>query len=354
MKTSILMTLALTVLAQTAMANPTCKFLIDPLLPSPYIGEGLNYFNISGHEQLYRAHREVDRKFINETIFVIPHNDGEAAWAHEILKAVHAPLVFKSNQPWGAKLENDIDAIMNLASGLNNPKARRAKNIVVFEMPGTASEAQLRALGKNVIIIDHHKYDGLDRSNPISSLEQLMTLIRWPVSKLDHAIAVNDRSFVPGLKEMGLTNDEIRMIRRFDQIAQGKNPVDVEANIIGAQKIAGSLPKRNGVYILDYRDGKLDIDSNAISVELSILHNRANIFEITSNKIGFSGDAALATQLFNIDYTTYGYAKENIIKYTAGNNSLFGFKPKAPAAGSTERISASTLDAVQKILFGDK
>ena len=90
--------------------------------------------------------------------------------------------------------------------------------MVETRAPHIATEEKLREKGLNVIIVDHHYYNEIDRRQDLSSLEQIMELVNWPANQVDMAIAVNDRSYIPGLKEMGLSEEEIRKVRKFDLI----------------------------------------------------------------------------------------------------------------------------------------
>jgi hypothetical protein len=66
--------------------------MIDFKIPSAQISEG-------------RA--RVNKVYLNETLFVVPRNDGEAIRAVEILEALDAPHLRVSKQAWGATLERE-------------------------------------------------------------------------------------------------------------------------------------------------------------------------------------------------------------------------------------------------------
>lgn len=74
-----------------------------------------------------------------------------------------------SAQPHGARLEREPHVLERLKEV--NPVARR---VVIVEIPGPETEAMLEAAGYEVAIIDHHRYDQLDRMQDRSSLEQFL------------------------------------------------------------------------------------------------------------------------------------------------------------------------------------
>ena len=298
-------------------------------------------FNIPP-EQIAAAKGRVDRALLNETLFVIPNNDGEARRAAEILRAAGASHLQISGQEWGATLDKEP---------LDPQKLSHVKRVVVFEIPGAETEVKLKRQGLEVIPIDHHAYKGLDRRRPESSLEQLMALIHWPMSRTDEALAINDRGYIPGLKKMGLSEDQIRQIRKYDLIAQGRSEHDVDTAIRQAHDLIPSLPRRKGVYILD----RVNADEAILKQELAIQSKDGLVstFEIRPDKVGFSGNPAIVQALLKTKFEELGYEPGSFAQYGGGDpqaSMFFGFKPTKPPKGESELIPRRVLEKIENMM----
>lgn len=104
----------------------------------------------------------------SHSALICPQNDPESLTIINIAKSFSIPTIV-SNQPHGAKLDKEIDLIKKIKS-LNT----RPDEIVIVEIPGPEMETELSELGFKVIIIDHHRYPGLNRMQDESSLEQFL------------------------------------------------------------------------------------------------------------------------------------------------------------------------------------
>lgn len=138
----------------------------------------------------------------NRTLVIAPQNDPESVLICELCHAFGIPLL-ASAQPHGATLVVEPDLVARIKEA--SPQANR---LVIIEIPGPAEEELLRSQGYEVVIIDHHRYDGIDRMNTQSSLEQFLVLFgigdddlaRTGFSPvLVRGVGVIDRSFVWGL-----------------------------------------------------------------------------------------------------------------------------------------------------------
>ena len=169
-----------------------------------------------------RSQSSIDVDYVNETLFIVPRNDGEALRANQILSSIAAPHHHVSRQKWGASIDDEWQRL--------DPKTlKNIKRVLIFEMPGRredksgelATEKRFRDMGIGVDIVDHHHYGWIDRYRETSSLEQLCAKIGWEMDERDLAIAINDRSHVQGLKKLGYSALQIRDVRRYDMMAQG-------------------------------------------------------------------------------------------------------------------------------------
>ena len=272
----------------------------------------------------------VDQDFLRTSFFILPCNDGEAKRACEILLGLKVPFLHISSQRWGATLDKEWSKISwNQADGI--------KRVVVFEMPGqrlSGSEIEfercIKDMGLELVVIDHHYYRWIDRYHQKSSLEQLCECIAWPLDWTDQAIAVNDRSYIPGLKQLGLSRDEIIQVRNYDLKAQGFKPDYIAKQMAKAPSVIEDLRgrKHGELWVLE----SAPIERIFILQELSLQSSSglSNVLEIGPRKLSFSGSPQVVNHLLGLDYTKFGFAK-GYICYGGGDDSFskfWGFRPR--------------------------
>jgi hypothetical protein len=165
-----------------------------------------------------------------DAVLVAPPNDPEAVMIFELAKKMRLPTI-ESLQPHGATLEKEPKLIEKLTNG-------GWKRIVIVEMPGRKTEENLRRLGFQVTIIDHHHYTDIDRAHDPntghllpSSLEQFLNLLRITDAKLRvfgfdpklvRGVGIMDRGFVWALREEGYQDDEIKRVLAYQKKLMGK------------------------------------------------------------------------------------------------------------------------------------
>lgn len=152
----------------------------------------------------------------SKIVIVTPVNDGEAIQIKNILENKNIKTLI-TKQGWGASWDGLEPEIKEEIKNLKN------KNFEVFgvELQGTAPEGAVN--------IDHHKYDGDDRSSDKSSLEQVADLIGYKLSLYEEFIAANDKGFIPKMIELAKTKNLskeqteklIQKVRLQDRAAQG-------------------------------------------------------------------------------------------------------------------------------------
>ena len=156
----------------------------------------------------------------NDKILVVtPVNDGEAVQISKILKVKNIKTLV-TKQGWGASWANLEPEIKEKIESYKN------KNYQIYgvELQGKAPEG-----AKN---IDHHRYDGDDRTNEKSSLEQVAELIGYKLSLFEEFVAENDKGFIPAMIELAKTKNLgkeetqklIEKVRLQDRAAQGITP----------------------------------------------------------------------------------------------------------------------------------
>lgn len=278
-------------------------------------------------EQLNQALAQVDAKYLEQTLFVLPKNDGEALRAVQILLALGVPNLHVSEQSWGASIDHEVIPYNIL---------RRVQRVVIFEMPGAQGEAALRKSGKEIVIIDHHGSELFpDRYKKISSLEQLAALLNWPLSDDDRAIAVNDRGYIKGLRGLDISEEQIRRIRTFDLQAQGRTKADIEDATIKARNLLAFLPVERGVTL--YNGERVDTVILQQELALSVPSGVVNFLGVTGS-VRFSGQADIVKALSEIRLTDFGVNAADFDMYHGGDaeagSMFFGLKFKAGKGGT--------------------
>ena len=146
----------------------------------------------------------------NEILFVVPNNDGEAVEIQKLLKD-NGWNYLVTNQAWGASWDGLEDSIKN---EINSGKY---KFVYGIELQGNI---QLRVDKVwNIINIDHHKYENDDRSNSLSSLEQVANIIGVTLTEYQKAVAYNDIHGIKGLKRK--YKEYVDAVAIQDMLAQG-------------------------------------------------------------------------------------------------------------------------------------
>ena len=155
-----------------------------------------------------------------DILVILPQNDPESLVIGELCGAFGITCLL-SAQPHGAYLGAEPDIVRRI-------KITKAtvSVLVIIEIPGIKEEEMLRNQGYQVDIIDHHRYDGLDRMHTKSSLEQFLEyfaisdedLARRGFSPLlVRGVGVIDRAFVWGLMTEEYTQEERNQIIDYYQ-----------------------------------------------------------------------------------------------------------------------------------------
>lgn len=155
----------------------------------------------------------------NQIVVVTPVNDGEAVQISKILKVKNIKTLV-TKQGWGASWDGLEPEIKKEIENYKN------KNYQIYgvELQGSAPEGAVN--------IDHHIYDGDDRSSDKSSLEQVADLIGYELTLYDQFVAENDKGFIPAMislaKTKNLSKEQtqtlIQKVRLQDRAAQGITP----------------------------------------------------------------------------------------------------------------------------------
>ncbi|HBL39539.1 TPA: hypothetical protein DDZ10_02600 [Candidatus Uhrbacteria bacterium] len=137
--------------------------------------------------------------------------------------------VHRSSQPHGARLEREPRI-------LERVKDYGASTVIVVEMPGPETEEAIRAMGKHLVVIDHHNYTDLERAHAPdgstlpSSLEQFLAyagieevhLRRWGYEPdLVRGIGLWDAGYIWGVMAAGYSRERALEVAAFkDELAE--------------------------------------------------------------------------------------------------------------------------------------
>lgn len=156
-------------------------------------------------------------------VLLIPQNDAEAVQIIRLAKKLGIQTMV-SDQPHGARLEHEPDLVERL-------RETGKDEVVIIEIPGPEAEEQLRSVGFTVHVIDHHRYEHLDRMSdpktgePLpSSLEQFLAVFHVSDdelaehgfdARLVHGVGAMDRGFIWALERDGFSEEEIKQVSRY-------------------------------------------------------------------------------------------------------------------------------------------
>ncbi|MCB9229142.1 MAG: hypothetical protein H6618_05980 [Deltaproteobacteria bacterium] len=293
----------------------------------------------------------LNKDLLRESWFILPCNDGEALRSGQILAAAGATRLHISDQAWGATLDRELPH-------LNWQHAEGARRVVIFEIPGkhdrygvSETENLFCREGLELVIIDHHTYHRVDRYCPESSLEQLCQLIGWQLSFAEQAIAVNDRSYIPGLKRLGLNRSEILAVRDFDYTAMGYHQAEIQEQ---RSRVPEALDywkqrKRGALWVLE----KPAVIRHFLLEELAVSapDGIVNVLEISPDKLSFSGSPDVVRLLLDFDYRAFG-PDSAYFCYSGGDpegSRFWGFRPRHKSKKIPRSLIERLISDIRKI-----
>ncbi len=167
-------------------------------------------------------------------VLLTPKNDEESLMIGKIARAAGVPMLI-SEQPHGARLEKEKNLIERIRE-VNSV----ARDVYIVEIPGVETETTLRTAGFDVHVIDHHRYDALDRMQDESSLEQFLNIFAIDDArlvelgfdpKIVRGVGMIDRGFLWALRTEVPDKDEQKHIRDYYRtltMELGKDRVAIE------------------------------------------------------------------------------------------------------------------------------
>ncbi|MFM2043788.1 MAG: hypothetical protein RLY86_2364 [Pseudomonadota bacterium] len=130
------------------------------------------------------------------TSVLLSVNDLEARAIGTVARAIGISDVRDLKLDWGGRIDGSGIDVGSLGD-----------RVLLVECPSPALEERIRASGRQVHVIDHHVYPDpysgglLDRTNPMSSLEQVIALLDpgRALTGMEKLVAANDRGYWPTL-----------------------------------------------------------------------------------------------------------------------------------------------------------
>lgn len=164
----------------------------------------------------------------NDHILICPANDPESILILKIAKALSIPFL-RSAQRHGGTLDQEIDLIARLYD-IN----RAAKTVVIVELPSISMEQSLEEAGFDLVIIDHHRYEYINRMKDQSSIEQFVSYFQISDEELNsvdispilvRGVGAIDRGFLWELSEEGFTESEKNdIVLAYKEMQRGLDP----------------------------------------------------------------------------------------------------------------------------------
>lgn len=161
----------------------------------------------------------------------------------------------------------------------------------------------------NYILIDHH---GEYEERP-SSLEQIALIIGVKMDRYMTLVAANDSRYIPGMKDAGASDDEIKEIREKDRAAQG-----VTAEIEDAAETAINTNLEDLKYLKIVKNAP----KGSFSTICDLLYPYSSLVIYNESELCFYGKDAAAVRKFLTDDKKLSEA----IYYGGGENGFFGIE----------------------------
>ncbi len=199
----------------------------------------------------------------NETLLLTPRNDEESLQILKIAQAFGIPFLV-STQPHGARLEREEDLLLRIRERLPS-----VKRVVIVEIPGAEEEQELRDAGVEVVVIDHHRYEELDRTNEKSSLEQFLEQFDITEAQLTErgfdadmvtAVGAIDRGFLWELKKIGYTGERYqKALTYYRDLARELDAERMEREELAAKTAWKSRKEEGGIIVIEWPNNEPSI-----------------------------------------------------------------------------------------------
>ncbi len=143
---------------------------------------------------------------------ICPRNDLESATILDLAERFGAQCLPVKGD-WGLTLEEALRQHPNI-------DALQA-DVITIELPGSMAAERLRATGRRLHIIDHHRSTEGGSASSLSSLEQFSALLGHTLSQKEYEIAIADRDWYPGLSRAGISWERAQELRDAEHSVRG-------------------------------------------------------------------------------------------------------------------------------------
>ena len=235
----------------------------------------------------------------NKYLFFLGGYDGEMVTIKELFETEKIPYKDKELR-WGAALSDYREDLERLSP----------ETIPVF--------IELRldiSYPERAIIIDHHNERA--GKNQKTSIEQVAELLGLRLNRRQRLISANDRGHVPGMRDMGATEEEIHEIRDFDRFCQGVQGTDEKAAEISIKEHSENLTP-DSIYVKSLTEKTSPI--------LDRLYDKyTHIFIVTPSKeLHYFGPGKMIHRLENV-YKKLKQSRPGLIFWKGGYLPDVGF-----------------------------
>jgi hypothetical protein len=173
-------------------------------------------------------------------VYFLGGNDLEMETIRSLLTELAAGCVVDKGLRWGAKLSVYRDEITQAIGNGLTP--------VAIEL-----EDDLQLCSSRIVTIDHHGKSAGGLAD--TALHQVFALLGLPSSRWTRwyeLVAANDRGYIPAMRAMGASMEEIARIRAADRKAQGVTAEDETAGAIAVAQAETSADGRLTVAYLSH------------------------------------------------------------------------------------------------------
>ncbi|RLJ16848.1 hypothetical protein DJ031_15355 [bacterium endosymbiont of Escarpia laminata] len=198
------------------------------------------------------------------------------------LRDVAVDHIHDKHLGWGARAS---DYRAEIAALPNNATA------VLIEL-----ENDLDPLPQRAVLLDHHgEQAGIDKP---TVLEQLWRLLEMPPDRWGQGefadfplIVANDRGYIPAMRRLGATDEQIADIRARDRAAQGITPEQEAQAEAALQQRRGQASGR--LTLVDLPHARIA----PVTDRLMLGEGYRNLLVISPGEVNFSGEGGLVRQL---------------------------------------------------------
>ncbi|MBP9681753.1 MAG: hypothetical protein KBD76_10145 [Bacteriovorax sp.] len=221
---------------------------------------------------------------LEDTLFAFSVNDLESEHIFRLLERANAK-VLRLSTTRGTHVDESIEKIVMAA------KEAKVKRVVTIELPpkDLQSEQKIREQFK-FFYIDHHAMGDIDRFNKRSSLEQVAMFIGHKLTFEDFVVGVNDAAIIYGLRDLGLSKENIKHF--LDYATNGHYKVSNYVKSLMPQETSHGkvFISYNDHFSLGRTSGQLAYNNYPETVSGLLLED---------GKVRFSGTPELARKLMN-------------------------------------------------------